>query len=231
MSKRVAAGSSVLGNVGGALFANKAAKQQGRAYRDAQGNLIQLTQDASGELDPYANAGEQALSPLTGLLLGKQYNPETGQFDQISDQQRMNLFQTSPGYKFRLGQAQKAIENSQAARGNLLSGGALKELDEVTQGIASNEYGNYLSQLSGLVGGGQGAATGQARIKAGAAPSIADFGLMGNPSMVNAMQNMNIGSAFQQTGKDMVSIYGDSGGKSSGAASGSPSWLSMLFGG
>lgn len=72
----VAAGANALGNLGGAYFANKAAKQQARAYNDQYSQTQDLVNAAAGRLNPYYEAGNQALSPLTGLLLGKQFNPE-----------------------------------------------------------------------------------------------------------------------------------------------------------
>lgn len=47
-----------------------------------------------------------------------------------------------PGYKFRLDQGNKALENSAAARGGLFSGGTAKALDDYNQGSASQEYQN-----------------------------------------------------------------------------------------
>lgn len=46
-----------------------------------------------------------------------------------------------PGYQFRVEQGQKGIERSAAARGTLLSGGTLKDLEDYRQGLASQEYG------------------------------------------------------------------------------------------
>lgn len=77
-------------------------------------------------------------------------------------------FQADPGYQFRQTEGMKGIENSAAARGNLLSGGALKAIQKYGQDLASQEYGNAYSRfnadqtnqynkLAGLVNTGQGA--------------------------------------------------------------------------
>jgi hypothetical protein len=47
-----------------------------------------------------------------------------------------------PGYKFRLDQGQKALTNSQAARGLANTGGSIKDFDMFTQSYASNEFAN-----------------------------------------------------------------------------------------
>lgn len=75
-------------------------------------------------------------------------------------------YQADPGYQFRLDQGQQALERSAAARGGLLSGGALKDTTAYAQGAASQEYGNAYNRfnndqanvwnrLSGLAGVGQ----------------------------------------------------------------------------
>ena len=70
-------------------------------------------------------------------------------------------FRATPGYDFRVSEGQKAVERSAAARGMTASGATMKELDRFGQGIASQEYGNYLNRLAAMSGSGQ-VATGQA---------------------------------------------------------------------
>lgn len=47
-----------------------------------------------------------------------------------------------PGYQFRVQQGNQAIQNSAAARGNLLGGNTVKGLSDYNQNAASQEYGN-----------------------------------------------------------------------------------------
>jgi hypothetical protein len=47
-----------------------------------------------------------------------------------------------PGYAFRLSEGQKALDRSAAARGGLISGGALKAATRYGQDMGSQEYGN-----------------------------------------------------------------------------------------
>jgi hypothetical protein len=54
--------------------------------------------------------------------------------------------QNDPGYQFRLAQGDKAIQNSAAARGGLLSGGTAKSLSDYNQSSASGEYGNVYNR-------------------------------------------------------------------------------------
>jgi hypothetical protein len=57
--------------------------------------------------------------------------------------------ETSPGFQFRLGEGQKALERSAASKGTLLTGGTLKGLTRYAQDFASNEYANNYARLFG----------------------------------------------------------------------------------
>lgn len=59
-------------------------------------------------------------------------------------------FRTTPGYNFRLQQAQQAVENSAASRGGLLSGNTLKDLTRFSQGLAEEEFQNVFNMLGNL---------------------------------------------------------------------------------
>jgi len=56
---------------------------------------------------------------------------------------------TDPGYDFRLREGQKALERSAAAKGTLLNGGTLKSLNDYSQNVASQEYGNIYNRKYG----------------------------------------------------------------------------------
>jgi hypothetical protein len=58
----------------------------------------------------------------------------------------MDQFQADPGYAFRLGEGQKALERSAAARGGLLSGGTGKALQRFGQEFGSQEYTNAFNR-------------------------------------------------------------------------------------
>lgn len=51
-----------------------------------------------------------------------------------------------PGYKFRLGQGEQALQQSAAGRGVLRTGGTLKNILEYGQNFASQEYGNVFDR-------------------------------------------------------------------------------------
>jgi len=59
-------------------------------------------------------------------------------------------YQADPGYAFRLSEGQRALERTAAARGGLISGGALKAATRYGQDMGSQEYQNaYNRALTG----------------------------------------------------------------------------------
>lgn len=54
--------------------------------------------------------------------------------------------QNDPGYQFRLQQGEQALQNSAAARGDLLSGNTLAGITQYGQDYASNEYQNVYNR-------------------------------------------------------------------------------------
>lgn len=103
-------------------------------------------------------------------------------------------FEKSPGYLFRLQQGQKAIERSAAARGGLYSGATMKALDTYSQGVASDEFGNYVNRLSALAGIGQSATGSTAAAGAQAAGGMASAAQ--NAGAARASSYVNAGNAI-----------------------------------
>lgn len=96
-------------------------------------------------------------------------------------------YQADPGYQFRMTEGLKALERSSAAKGGLMSGGALKGIADYSQGLASQEYGNaysrynqnqenLYSRLMGLSGQGQSAASNMANLGANYANQFSGLG-------------------------------------------------------
>ena len=72
-------------------------------------------------------------------------------------------FKKSPGYQFRRKQGEKAIERASSARGLRFAAGTMKDFARFNQGLASDEYGNYMNHLHSLSGTGQTANSQQAQ--------------------------------------------------------------------
>ena len=175
----------------GSYYANKSASSERGAYGTAANDIRAGKSEALNYQQPYSDFGQQALSPLSALLFGKNYDSKSGNFSDISSDDRMSNFLQSPGYQFRLSEGLRAIEKSQAARGGLLSGGAMKELGTYSQGLASDEYGNYLKSLFDAAGIGQTASSNQSNIATGAANNLANTSLGAGMANANKYSNLS----------------------------------------
>jgi hypothetical protein len=69
----------------------------------------------------------------------------------------MGAFFASPDYQFNLGEGQKAIDRSLAARGGALSGASVREGARYASGLASQQYGDYTNRLLTIAGLGSAA--------------------------------------------------------------------------
>lgn len=72
-----------------------------------------------------------------------------------------SAFYNSPDYQFALQQGNQAVQRTAAAGGRLASGNTLAAADQYSQGLATQNYQNYLSGVRNLAGLGP-AATGAA---------------------------------------------------------------------
>ena len=124
-------GSSLLG----ANAAKNAAGIQAGAQNQANQLQYQMFQEQQRLQEPWRQTGINALNKLnSGDILGN-----------------------DPGYAFRLSEGQKALERQAAARGGLISGGALKAATKYGQDMGSQEYQNAFNRYSTLAGYGSNA--------------------------------------------------------------------------
>lgn len=148
----IAGGATLASSLIGSNAASRASKTQAAAadqatqlQRDMFNKQVELQQ-------PYQQAGVNALNRM-------QNGDVMGMMD--------------PSYQFRLGEGMKALDRTAAARGGLISGGALKAAQRYGQDYASTEFGNAYNRLAGLAGIGQtatntmGANAGQFGVNAG----------------------------------------------------------------
>jgi hypothetical protein len=151
------AGAVVASGYMGSQAAGSAASTQAAASdRAAQLQNEQYQQTRTDQM-PFLQAGVGALNQLAPLA--SNYKP----FD-------YNAMTADPGYAFRLSEGQRALDQSAAARGGLISGNALKAATQYGQQMGSQEYTNafnryqaeraaQLNPLQSLAGLGQSAAT------------------------------------------------------------------------
>lgn len=187
MSAALAAGAGGLSLLGGALgsyLAARGAAQAARTQRDAAREAMDFAREgqaqAQGYYQPYMDTGTQAL----GMLASESFQDPTRQFQFGGDVQSY----LDPSMQYQQQQAQRALEQSAVARGGLLSTGTAQQLQNQAQQFAQQDFNNAFnrmatdrnfaynqflqdaqarranlqarySQLSGLAGMGQNAAT------------------------------------------------------------------------
>jgi hypothetical protein len=160
----------------GAYSAKKGASAQKQAADQSAEVQREIFQKQTELAEPFRQAGITSQNELLRLLGlgGDTAAPDYGMLTRGFTPEQMEM---DPGYGFRLREGERALERMQAARGNLLSGGAIKAGQRFGQDLASQEYmnafnraqaqlGTRLGALGSLYGAGQ-AATQQVAGQAG----------------------------------------------------------------
>ena len=152
--------------------ASQAADATTRANEDSMAFQREMFDKQLGLTQPYREAGTTAQNRLMELL-GIGGNAGGADYGKYGRDFSMSDFQADPGYAFRLSEGQKGLDRQAAARGGLISGGALKAATRYGQDMGSQEYGNaynryqtnrtnQLAPLGSLMSSGQAAAAGAA---------------------------------------------------------------------
>jgi len=124
----------------GASTAKSAAKTQAAAAGQAADIQQQQYEQTRADQAPYREAGYKALAELQRTAGNVPGAFKFGAGD----------YQADPGYAFRLAEGQKALDRQAAARGGLISGGALRAAQRYGQEMGSQEFGNaYNRALTG----------------------------------------------------------------------------------
>jgi hypothetical protein len=135
-------------------------------------------------------------------------------------------FMTDPGYAFRIGEGQRALERGAGARGGLLSGGFGRKLTRYAQDYASNEYTNVYNRIANIAGLGQvaGGQSGQAALYAGSQMG----GAASNAGAARASGYVAQGNAWANAIDDVASLpWGDifrRGGRGGGTPNPDDDW-------
>lgn len=127
------AGAVVAGAVIGGVASNSAARKSAKAANRATDATTARYYQTRDDLLPYNEQGQQASSQLSDFVKDPNNTNFTAQdFQKYQD----------PSYQWQLQQGQQALQNSQAAGDGVLSGAALKGMQNYTQGLASTNYQN-----------------------------------------------------------------------------------------
>lgn len=110
----------------------------GQAAQSAA-NLNAAAGQANQFLNPFMQAGTGAATTLADLMA-----PGGALMKNFTLQ---DMQQNDPGYQFRIDQANKMAQQSAAARGGALGGGALQGLAQLNQNLASSEMQNAFNRF------------------------------------------------------------------------------------
>ena len=228
MAWMAAAGSTLLSLFG----ANKqagAAKDAANISAATTREQTQLQRDMFNEQKanqaPYLAAGTNALAQLTqGTAPGGQFSRPFSMAD----------FQQDPGYQFSLCEGLKAMGHRAGARGGLVSGQTMKEMENYRRNAALQEYGNafnryqtnranMLQPLQSLAGIGQTANNALAQGGQSYANQAGQYG------MTNAANQGNAALAAGNAYGSAYSGIGNALGRMNPSGGGNP--FSSLFSG
>jgi hypothetical protein len=154
----------------GAKMSGDAAKSAARTSAESADRATELQQRMYEEniarQQPFLQTGTEFFNRLAALQRG---GPEA-----------QNFLQMDPGYQFRLSEGMKALDRQAAARGGLISGGALRAAQRYGQDLGSQEFGAAYNRLA----------------------SMANVGPQAAGVMSNLGQNYatNVGNIYQQQG-------------------------------
>lgn len=209
------AGASIIGGGMAAQGGRDAANTQAQAADRAAALQKEMFDEQQRMSAPYREAGVTGQNRLMELL-GLGANTGAEGYGRYSKDFGMSDFQADPGYAFRLSEGQKSLDRQAAARGGLISGGALKAATRYGQDMGSQEYGNaynryqtnrsnQLAPLGSLMASGQAAA-------AGAAANAGQYGtnagnLMVQGGQAQAAGQLGAGNTINNALGTMASAY------------------------
>jgi hypothetical protein len=157
----------------------QAANISAESMREALALQERMYREGISRQQPFLDIGTNALNRLVAL---NQPGANTAQF-----------IQQDPGYAFRLSEGQKALDRSAAARGGLISGGAMKAAQRYGQEMGSQEFGNAYNRMAGLAQLGPSAAGIQNTLGTNYANQANQLGMINSANQGNlALQRGNI---------------------------------------
>jgi len=130
-------GSAVIGGAVSSRGASKAARAQTQAADQAAATQERMLERQLEETRPFRDLSLQQLNRLAEL-----YGPG-GMYIKTPT---MDDLLTDPGFSFRMSEGEKMLARMQSARGQLLSGGAIKAGVRYGQEMASQEFQNAFNR-------------------------------------------------------------------------------------
>ena len=211
-------GSNVVSGILGSNASQNAAQLQSNAANNATANQLAMFNTINNQNAPGRATGYNALNQIGALNNGQytQYDANgnpigtatgSGYLTNQFNNQDLNA-NLAPNYAFQLQQGQNATNQANNATGGMVSGNALKGLQDYTQGAAGSAYqqafNNYTAQRTGIYN---------------TLASIAGLGQTANAqsaqagtNYANAASQLGVGSAAAQAAGQIGSTQALTGG-------------------
>jgi hypothetical protein len=153
--------------------------------------------DQAARMEPFRQAG---LTTQTELMrqLGLSGDPNSQGYGNLMRNFSEQDFKADPGYSFRLTEGLKAIDRTAAARGNLISGAAMKAAGRYGQDMASQEYQNAYNRYNNDRSTNYQMLTGQQSVGQNASNAM---------NQASGQYAQNAGDAYMQAGNARASGY------------------------
>jgi hypothetical protein len=131
-------------------------------------------------------------------------------------------WQTDPGYKFRLDEGRKALENSAISRGRLLSGATAKGLTRYGQDYASDEFNKVFARIAGVNAGSSPFLSGQLNSTMSTGNALVDAYLRAAGGQAGAIQAEGSAwnNAIQGGLSNIFTLLGSRGDSGGGGSTG-----------
>lgn len=193
---------------------------------DANDDLSQIPGQVSPYYQPYINAGNQALQGLGGQIAGLlgNYGELQGTYGSMLSNPGNYLntlgagYQESPGYEWQLDQGQQAVTNAAASGGYVGTPQEQQYMATMTEGIANQDYYNWLDHTLKILGGGLKGAQHMYDTGFGGAQGLTQLGYKASNSMAEtiaqtlmAQANLDYASTVNQNQHNM-GLFGDAVG-------------------
>jgi len=153
--------------------------------------------NASGSFSPYIDTGNKAtytLASLYGLNSGGQVPGNA-----------LEMIRNSPDYQFAQQEGMNALENSNAGKGLLRSSEHMRSAQTFGQGLATQQFGNYVGRLQALSGQGLTATGARANVDVGTGNMLAQ--IYGNQGTALAGQDNALANYLASLGINTANLF------------------------
>lgn len=128
---------------------NQARQDQIKGLRQGQQEALKYLGQGQTALTGQYNQALGGFAPYASLFAkgANLYGDALGLGGAQGTANAQGAFHTSPGYQFQLGQGLEALDRTAASRGMLGSGNTSADTINYAQGVANQDYGNWLNRL------------------------------------------------------------------------------------